>query len=62
MPIDKVTRKKNYHMLRAAGFTSKEADKFKDRTQRIVKLLCDIRKNGEDAVEKRIKELLEKHK
>lgn len=60
MPKRKEVRKENYDRLREAGFNSYEADKYKDRSQKLVNMLCDIKANNEVEVEKRIKAILDK--
>jgi hypothetical protein len=60
MPKRKEVRKDNYHLLRESGFNSFEADKYKDRSQSLVSTLCNIKKNNEVEVEKRIIKILEK--
>lgn len=54
MPKKKEIRRSNYHLLREAGFDSVEADRFKDRSQKLVKFLCDIKSEGDKEVEARI--------
>jgi len=58
LPKQKEVRKDNYHLLREAGFNSFEADKYKDRSQSLVKTLCNIKSNNEVEVEKRILKIL----
>lgn len=54
MPKSKAIRKENYHRLRTAGFNSIEADKYKDRSQKLVKFLIDIKVEGDKELELRI--------
>lgn len=51
-------RKEKYNMLRRAGYDSRTANEFKDRSFKTVVALCKIQQDGKQAVDARIADLL----
>ena len=60
MSANNAIRKEKYRRLKNCGFTSEEANRYKDRTIELVNKLCDIKVNDSKYTLERIIKALDK--